>query len=178
MAGQKDETGNTPDDVIITMGRVAGPYGVRGWSHVVTFTEAPSKLLELLPWQLRTADRWETVEVVTGKPHGKGLVVKLANCEDRDIAALNSGKDIGIARCQLPEPEENEYYWNDLVGLQVVTTEGFVMGTVDHLIETGSNDVLVIRGQHESLVPFIQGQVIKMVDLEAGVIKVDWDPDF
>lgn len=160
------------------MGRIAGPYGVVGWSHVVSYTGAPSDLLELSPWQLKTAGRWETVEVAAGKRHGKGLVVRLVNCEDRDAAALNSGKEIGIARSRLPETGENEYYWSDLTDLQVVTTAGIVLGTVDHLIETGSNDVLVVKGESERLIPFIQGQVIKKVDLEGRIIEVDWDPDF
>jgi len=178
MAGQKEVTDNPLDDKIITMGRIAGPYGVMGWSHVVSYTETPSDLLELLPWQLKTAGRWKEVEVAAGKRHGKGLVVKLVSCEDRDAAALNSGLEIGVARNRLPETEENEYYWSDLTGLQVVTIEGTELGVVDHLIETGSNDVLVVKGECERLVPFIQGQVIKKVDLESSVIEVDWDPDF
>lgn len=160
------------------MGRIAGPYGVKGWSHVVTYTRSPANLLDLLPWHLKTANQWETVDFTAGKTHGKGLVVKLANCDDRDAAALNSGRQIGIARSQLPATEEHEYYWNDLLGLQVVTTEGQVLGLVDYLIETGSNDVLVIKGEQECLVPFIQGEVVRKVDLERRIIEVDWDPDF
>jgi len=118
------------------------------------------------------------VEVLQGRPHGKGLVVQLAGCDDRDAAALLTGSDIGIYREQLPAAADDEYYWSDLLGMQVTTTGGAVLGVVDHLIETGANDVLVIRREREHLVPFITGQVIKSVDLEAREIRVDWDPDF
>jgi 16S rRNA processing protein RimM len=94
------------------------------------------------------------------------------------MAAGYSGTEIGIFREQLPLTDDNEFYWDDLVGLHVVTLDGTELGKVDHLIETGSNDVLVIRGEREYLVPFIQGQVIKAVDLAGRRIRVDWDPDF
>jgi 16S rRNA processing protein RimM len=88
------------------------------------------------------------------------------------------GWTISIARSQLPEPEKDEYYWSDLVGLAVVTTTGVSLGVVDHLLETGANDVLVVQGESERLIPFIQGSVVKKIDLVAGLIDVDWDPDF
>jgi 16S rRNA processing protein RimM len=104
--------------------------------------------------------------------------VQLAGYDDRDAAAVLSGTEIGVYRSQLPAPDTDEYYWSDLVGLQVLTTQDKLLGVVDHLIETGANDVLVIHGERECLVPFIRHQVIKSVDLDAGVIRVDWDPDF
>jgi len=162
----------------LVMGRIAAPYGVKGWVRVVTFTEAPENLLAYTPWYLQLEDRWKAVELLDGHVHGKGLVVQLAGCDDRDAAAALRGTEVGIYRSQLPAPDDDEYYWSDLVGLQVFTTDDRLLGVVDHLIETGANDVLVIRGERESLVPFIRGQVILSVDLEAGVIRVDWDPDF
>jgi 16S rRNA processing protein RimM len=165
-------------DALLVMGRIIAPYGVKGWVRVVTFTEAPENLLAYSPWYLMLNGHWQEAEVQDGKLHGKGLVVRLAGCEDRDAAAGFSGKDIGVYRSQLPTPEADEYYWSDLVGLQVYTTQGILLGVVDHLIETGANDVLVIRGEREHLVPFVREQVVKSVDLEAGVMRVDWDPDF
>ena len=104
--------------------------------------------------------------------------MQLKNCNDRDAAALLTGTEIGVYRSQLPVVESNDYYWSDLMGLQVVTSSGRVLGRVDHLIETGANDVMVVKGAQECLVPYIKGQVIESVDLEAGEIRVDWDPDF
>ena len=160
------------------MGEIAGPYGIKGWVRVVSYTEPLENLLDYRPWQLRQGDTWRAVEVVEARRHGKGLVVRLPNCDDRDSAARYSGTEIGIYRDQLPLPGDNEYYWDDLVGLQVVTLDGRELGIVDHLIETGANDVLVIKGEREHLVPFVPGQVIDAVDLAGGQIRVDWDPDF
>jgi len=160
------------------MGRILAPYGVKGWVRVVTFTETPENLLAYSPWHLMRNGRWQVAEVLDGREHGKGLVVHLAGCDDRDAAAGFSGTDIGVYRSQLPAPEADEYYWSDLVGLQVFTLQDTLLGVVDHLIETGANDVLVIRGEREHLVPFVREQVIKSIDLETGVIRVDWDPDF
>jgi 16S rRNA processing protein RimM len=165
-------------DAPLVMGRIAAPFGVRGWVRVVTFTEVPENLLAYSPWHLKREGGWQAVKLVDGREHGKGLVVQLAGCDDRDAAAAFSGTEVGVYRSQLPAPDSDEYYWSDLVGLQVFTTQAKLLGVVDHLIETGANDVLVIRGERECLVPFIRDQVIKSVDLDAGVIRVDWDPDF
>jgi 16S rRNA processing protein RimM len=165
-------------DALLVMGRILAPYGVKGWVRVVTFTETPENLLAYSPWHLMLNGRWQVAEVLDGREHGKGLVVHLAGCDDRDTAAGYSGTDIGVYRSQLPAPEADEYYWSDLVGLQVFTLQDTLLGVVDHLLETGANDVLVIRGEREHLVPFVREQVIKSIDLETGVIRVDWDPDF
>jgi len=168
----------TPAGSPIVMARVGAPFGVKGWVHITTYTEAPENLLDYAHWNLLRQGQWQVVEVLQGRPHGKGLVVQLAGCDDRDAAALLTGSDVGIYREQLPAAADDEYYWNDLLGMQVTTTGGAVLGVVDHLLETGANDVLVVRGEREHLVPFISGQVIKSVDLDAREIRVDWDPDF
>jgi len=159
------------------MGRVIGAWGVKGWVRVKSYTRQPEDLLTYLPWYLGRGDHWQATEILEGRPHRKGLVARLAGYDDRDMAERLAGVDIGIYRRQLPRPEQNEYYWNDLVGLQVSTLEGRVLGSVDSLLETGANDVLVVKGDRERLIPFIQGPVIAAVDLDAGLIRVDWNPD-
>ena len=165
-------------DDLLVMGRVTAPYGVKGWLRVHAYTEAPENLLDYTPWYLATGSGWRETRPLEGRPHGKGLVVRLAGCADRDAAAAMAGTDIAVHRSQLPATAEDEYYWSDLIGLQVVTVNGTELGRVDHLLETGANDVLVVRNDRERLVPFVQGEVIRSVDLDAGVIRVDWDPDF
>jgi 16S rRNA processing protein RimM len=162
----------------IVMGRIAGPYGVRGWVRVVSYTEVPERLLEYAPWYLRRGERWQSTRIVEAKRHAKGLLVRLPGCEDRETAADLAGSDIGVYRSQLPEPAPDEYYWTDLIGLRVQTLDGRPLGTVDHLIETGANDVLVVRGEREYLIPFVRAGVIDGVDLDKRVIRVDWDPEF
>lgn len=169
---------NTPADSPLVMGRIARPYGVKGWLHVITYTAHPENLLEYLPWYLHRQGRWQAAELASGRCHGKGLVVQFAQCMDRDAAEALKGIEIGVYRDQLPASGNDEYYWSDLVGLQVITKQHRVLGVVDHLIETGANDVLVVKGEQEFLVPFIQGQVVEAVDFETREIRVDWDPDY
>ena len=88
------------------------------------------------------------------------------------------GWDVYISHEQLPTLAQNEYYWADLIGLDVENLEGFQLGKVDSLIETGANDVLVVKGERELAVPFLQGQTVKSIDLAAGKMIVDWDADF
>jgi len=178
MATDSDRHASGTEDEPIIVGRIAGPYGVKGWLRVVSYTEQPDKLIEYAPWYLQQRDVWLPTEVAEVKRHTRGLLVRLTGCEDRDRAAELSGSDIGIYRSQLPPTAADEYYWDDLIGLSVVTLDGSPLGTVDHLIGTGANDVLVVRGERERLIPFIQGSVIAMIDLDGRVIRVDWDPEF
>ncbi len=117
------------------------------------------------------------ISVAAGRVHGKGVVVQFESVTDRDVAAQLVGLEISIKSEQLRPVEQGEYYWSDLVGLEVVTIDGQVLGLVDHLIETGANDVLVVKGDRERLLPYTKECVVK-VSLDEGTIQVDWDPDF
>ena len=127
---------------------------------------------------LSKGDGWEESLLEDGRAQGKGLVVKLAGCDDRDQAEAMRNRQIAIHRDQLEVLAENEYYWNDLIGLNVRSVDGVEFGRVDHLVDTGSNDVLVVKGDRERLIPFLQPDVVCRVDLEMREIEVDWDPDF
>lgn len=170
--------GKQPEDDLLVMGRITAPYGVKGWVHIAAYTELPENLLNYLPWYINRQGSWQALEIVAGRLHGKGLVVQPQGCADRDAAAALRGTDIGIYRSQLPPAAADEYYWSDLIGMQVIAQDGSVLGHLDYLFETGANDVMVVKGEQEYLVPFIEGQVVKSVDLETREIRVDWDPDF
>ena len=172
------DEGEQPEDRLLVMGRVAAPFGVKGWIHVTSYTQLPENLLQYLPWYVNRRGSWQAVEVVSGKGHGKGLVVQLKDCTDRDAAAALRGADIGVYRSRLPAVDADEYYWSDLIGMQVIANDDRVLGRLDHLFETGANDVMVVKGEQEYLVPYIEGQVVESVDLEAREIRVDWDPDY
>jgi len=171
------DSNHAQDDVLV-VGRIASPFGVKGWLRINAFTAVAESLLEYSPWYLKLKGQWQAVEPLAGRHHGKGLVVQLKACHDRDAAAALTGTDIGIYRSQLPPVDADEYYWSDLMGMQVITKDDQVLGVVDHLLETGANDVIVVKGEQEHLVPYIKGQVVKSVDLETRIIRVDWDPDF
>jgi len=163
----------------VTVGRVVGAWGVKGWIRVHSFTEPLENIIEFPVWTLCRDGRRQVVELEQGHPHGRGQVVaKLASIGDRDAAAALTGSDIEVARSALQPCRDGEYYWADLEGLEVAAVDGTSFGRVDHLLRTGSNDVLVVRGDRERLIPFVAGAVIKSVDLEAGRIVVDWDPAF
>lgn len=168
---------NDPSGLVI-VGRVSGLFGVRGWLKIFSYTEPRENIVEYSPWLLKTGDQWHKFEIESGRGHGKGVVVKFVGYDDRDAAALLIGRDIAVTREQLGEPDAGEYYWADLEGLRVVNLEGVELGVVDHLFATGANDVVVVRGERERLLPFVRGDVIRNIDLQRGVMEVDWDPDF
>ncbi len=162
----------------ILVGRISCVHGLRGWVKVYSYTDPRENIVSYSPWQLKTNNDWVNYHVVTGRRHGKSVIVKLATVEDRDDAENLRGAEIAIWRDQLANVSGEEYYWTDLEGLEVVTTEGISLGRVDHLMETGANDVLVVKGDRERLIPFIRSDVIVAVRWESGVIEVAWDPDF
>lgn len=163
---------------MVVVGKISGVFGVRGQVKVLSYTEPRENILNYDPWMLGSGDNWKSQEVISGKLQGKGLVVWLKGCTDRDQAQLLIGQEIAINKSQLPDAPAGEYYWSDLQGLQVITTEQQVLGKVSHLIETGANDVLVVKGDREHLIPYIKDQVVKQIDLDSGQMVVDWDPEF
>ena len=172
-----DEQGLPHDPVIL--GRVNGLFGTAGWVKVFSHTAPRENILSYSPWYLYCGGRWQRLEPEEGRRQGKSVVARLCGCTDRDRAALLMGCDIAVRRDQLPEADEaGEYYWTDLEGLRVRTVDGTDLGVVHHLFETGANDVVVVRGERERLIPYLWERVVRSVDLEAGVMIVDWDPEF
>jgi 16S rRNA processing protein RimM len=160
----------------VALGYIFAVHGIKGWVKVHSWTRPMEAILEYQPWLL--GEEKSPVKIIDGRKQGKGLVALLPGFEDREQAITLVGQQLFIRRDQLPPTAKDEYYWSDLEGLEVHTTKGDVLGRVEKLMETGANDVLVIRGEREHLVPFVQGQYVKRVDLEGGLIEVDWDPEF
>ena len=159
------------------MGRIAAPFGVKGWLKVQPLTAAAKNLLTYSTWWVGGGDDWQELTVSEAKAQGRTVVARFEGCEDRDAAAQFRGKEIAVPRARFPKAQPNEYYWADLIGLEVVNGAGWTFGQVIRILETGSNDVLVVQGERERLIPFI-ADVIGNVDLEAGVIRVNWDADY
>jgi 16S rRNA processing protein RimM len=164
-------------DEMVVMGKIAVPYGVQGWVKVQPFTETLDALLDYPTWWIGAQDSWREYSVEECKVHVNTLVAKVAGCADRDLALSLKGKLIAVPRIELPEPDENEYYWSDLIGLEVQNLQQVFFGSVNDVFATGANDVLMVQGDRERLIPFT-GQVIKEVDLAHKRILVDWDADF
>jgi 16S rRNA processing protein RimM len=161
---------------MVLLGRVAGVHGLQGWVKVFSETEPRENILTYSPWYLGAFA--QPRDVLGGRRQGKGLVARLAGCSDRDRAAGLVGMEIAVRRDQLPPATADEFYWTDLEGLRVEAESGETLGRVHHLFSTGANDVLVVRGSRERLVPFVWGTVVADVDFERGLISVRWDPDF
>ena len=161
----------------VIMGRVAAPYAVRGWIKVQPYTEHVDNLLDYPVWRLGKNGAWTPYEVQEAKIHGQSLVARLAGVDGRDAAERLSGLDVAVGRDELPPAEDNEYYWDELVGLTVVNTAGETLGTVDGLLETGAHDVLKVAGERERLIPFV-AEIVREVDTATGRIVVEWGSDW
>ena len=162
----------------VLLGRVVGLYGVRGWVKVFSYTDPREAILDYGSWHLKQHDGAMTpIRLSEGKRHGKSVIARLGDVNDRDTAARFLEADIYVARDELPDVGGDSYYWTDLEGLSVVRRDGEVIGNVAYLLETGAHDVLVVRGDTERLIPFVMDEFIVDVDLDEGVITVDWDWD-
>ncbi|MFO7954109.1 ribosome maturation factor RimM [Thioalkalivibrio sp.] len=162
----------------IRVGRVSGVYGVKGWVRVFSETEPRAAITEFPQLWMHYGNDWRLVEIEDGRAHGQGVVMKFRAAADRDAAYGLIGSELAIERDWLPPAEDGAYYWADLLGMAVENQDGTSLGTISGFIETGANDVLVVRGDRERLVPWVRGQYVLDVDLEARRVRVDWDPDF
>lgn len=166
-------------DRFVTLGRVSGLHGVQGWVKIFSDTQPRENILTYNPVYLKQDGRWVEHKLETGRKQGSTLVAKLNGCNNRESARLLMGLDIAVKRSQLSQStEKGEFYWTDLEGLTVLNQEGIDLGQVDCLFETGSNDVLVVMGDRERLIPYIWQQVVLEVDLSNRQMTVDWDADF
>ncbi len=135
----------------------------------------------------RSKQAWNQIKLESGKRHAKTVVVKFAGCNDRDLAMTYIGMEIAIEKSQLESlKNKDEYYWHDLFGLRVINQQNIELGIVKDIMETGVNDVLVVVSEldgtdsekRERLIPWTMHNASVSVDLEKGVIEVDWDAEF
>ncbi len=179
----------------IIVGAITGVYGIKGWVRIHSWTRPAANIVDYQPWLLtrnavcRTgsaanrnteykADDVQAVELQHQRSHGDRIMVKLAGSDNREQALLLVGKHIVVDRAQLPALEDEDYYWSDLIGLTVSNLNAVELGQVTGMLETGANDVLVVQGERERLLPFVRGQVVRKVDLQRNTILVDWDEEF
>lgn len=162
----------------LKLGNISGVFGVKGWLKVYANTDKKENILSYQPWYIERNKVRQAVKLKAGKPHGKTIIVQLDGVDDRNEAELWVGSDIYMKSDQLPKLAKDEYYWSDLIGLQVVSTDGVVFGVIDQMLETGANDVIVVKGERERLIPYVTEQVVKSVDLDKQQMLVDWDADF
>ncbi len=170
---------------LVVLGKFGAVYGINGWLKVISYTDIPEGIFDYTPWQIQSQGKWQPVQISSWKRHSNGLIAKLEGVSDRDQAQIFVNAEIAVTQASLPALDDGEFYWKDLMGLTVVNEAGYDLGVVDDIMETGSNDVLVVKanrtdafGKKERLIPFLTDSVIKIVDKTQGRIIVDWDPDF
>lgn len=164
------------DATYITIGKIGTTYGVHGWLKIYPFTEVSSSILDYRPWFLLDAQgHFEPVKIEDTKIHGINVLVKFINFDSKEAARTLTNKKIAIKRSQLPKLNPGEYYWSDLIGLTVINQSGETLGKVISLIETGSNDVLIVKGKIEQAIPYLP-EVIVNIDLYQAEIHVKWEP--
>ncbi len=170
---------------LVVLGKFGAVYGINGWLKVNSYTDIPEGIFDYTPWQIQVQGNWRQMQISGKKRHGNGLIVKLADVADRDQAQLYVNADIAVERSALPQLADGDFYWRDLMGMAVVNEAGYHLGEVVDMMETGSNDVLVVKanksdafGKTERLLPFLTDSVIKEVNNAERRILVDWDPDF
>ena len=185
---------NSSTEAPVVLGKLVGLHGFEGWFKVYSWTIPRDNILEYPSWLIADGQGgWQSYQVLNGHPQGPGLVAQIEDVATRDQALAMLQREVAVPRGQLPKADADEYYWYDLVGSEVVTTEGVALGCLEHIFSTAANDVLVVREGNqdgdeeeagtERLIPFLRPNVVteiilKSVECPVGKITVDWDPDF
>jgi len=164
-------------DDLVCVGHILGAQGIKGWVRVFSNTSPRDNIVNYSPWIIEQGDDRKAVSI-TGRSQGKNVIARLEGCEDRSAAEALTGCRILISPEQLPGLQAGEYYWSDLIGLQVESLQGEALGVVASMIETGADDVMVLQGDRERLIPFVIDDIVHEVDLERKRLVVDWLPDY
>lgn len=170
---------------ILIIGSIGASYGVKGWVKINSFTQNKDSIFDYAPWTIKLENGADqVVKIEQWRYHAKSLVAKLEGVEDRNAAELIKNAKISIESSQLPELDD-DFYWKDIIGMQVVTNKGYELGVVKDMFETGANDVMLVKakvndafGQKERLLPFLYDSVVLNVNKDGKIITVDWDPAF
>lgn len=171
-------------DSRVCLGRIGAPYGIKGWVKLISFTEPRENLLDYRRFQVMLHGRDQLLELDAAKPHGKGLVGHFVAYDTPEAVRELTNLELYVDAAELPDLDECDFYWHQLVGLQVYTGHGELLGRVSKMLETGANDVMVVDPEagsvdsHQRLIPWLPERVVTKVDLTAGTIQVDWDVDY
>lgn len=169
---------------MVTMGRIGRVYGIKGWLKLISYTQPKENILDYQQLRARIDGRWQDIEMDDCKIHGNGLIAHFVGYDDPDAAKLLTGVELAVPEQDMPALESEDFYWHELIGMQVLTTSEQLLGLVSKLMETGANDVLVVQpsqgsiDQRERLIPYLPGRVVTKVSREQRSIHVDWDADY
>ena len=165
------------NDKKLLVGKINGFFGLQGWVKVFSYTSPRSNILNYSPWSIKFEDIFQEIDVIKGREQSKTIVAHIKGIDNREDSQKFIGKDVYIDKDQLPELKEGKYYWHELIGFKVINKNQENLGVVDYFVETGANDVLVVRGKKEHWIPYIEPFLIS-IDTQNKEILVDWDKDF
>ena len=165
------------DEKKLLVGQINGFFGVQGWVKIFSYTKPRKNILEYQPWYFINNGSYQVIEIILGREQSKTIVAQVKGIDNRDEAVQLIGKDLYINKEQLPELDDDEHYWHELTGFRVINKNEVDLGIVDYLVDTGSNHVLVTKGETEHWIPYIEPFLIS-VDKHKKVISVDWDENF
>ena len=166
----------------IIIGKFGAPFGVKGWIKVQSFADPAENILIYQPWLLYQKKEWVTCCFEDAKIQDNGIIVKLPGYSDRDKIRIYTNLNIAIERSQLNDSDlqMGQYFWTDLQGLTIINTQGITLGTLSHLLDNGAHDIMVVNSEKmpDILIPYVEPDIVKSVDLANKVITVDWELDY
>ena len=165
------------DEKKLLVGKINGFFGVQGWVKIFSYTKPRKNILEYHPWYFVDNGTYKVIEITMGREQSKTIVAHAKGIDNRDQAGQLIGKDLYIDKDQLPELSDDEHYWHELNEFRVINKNGVDLGVVNYLVDTGSNNVLVTKGEKEHWIPYIEPYLVS-VDKQNRVITVDWDENF
>jgi len=161
----------------LLVGKINGFFGLQGWVKVFSYTNPRTNIINYSPWSIKVDGNFQTIDITSGREQSKTIVVHIKGIDNREDSQKFIGQDIYINKEQLPELTQGEYYWHELIGFDVINKDEERLGTVDYFVETGANDVLVVKGKKEYWIPYIEPFLVS-IDSKNNKILVDWDKDF
>ena len=161
----------------LLVGKINGFFGLQGWVKVFSYTNPRTNILNYSPWSIKVDGNFQSIDITSGREQSKTIVAHIKGIDNREDSQKFIGQDIYINKEQLPELTQGEYYWHELIGFDVINKDEEQLGTVDYFVETGANDVLVVKGKKEYWIPYIEPFLVS-IDSKNNKILVDWDKDF
>ena len=161
----------------LLVGKINGFFGLQGWVKVFSYTNPITNVLNYSPWSIKVDGNFQSIDITSGREQSKTIVAHIKGIDNREDSQKFIGQDIYINKEQLPELTQGEYYWHELIGFDVINKDEERLGTVDYFVETGANDVLVVKGKKEYWIPYIEPFLVS-IDSKNNKILVDWDKDF
>ena len=165
------------DEKKLLVGKINGFFGVQGWVKIFSYTKPRKNILEYQPWYFLDNETYKVIEITSGREQSKTIVAQVKGINNRDEALQLIGKDLYINKDRLPEIDNDAHYWHELTGFRVINKNEVDLGIVDYFVDTGSNHVLVTKGDTEHWIPYIEPFLVS-IDKHKKVISVDWDENF